>query len=149
MDFVHISAKQIWLRSNQARVEEMLRHFNEFRVVPGSGIAGESCCAVTLDGDVIYGNSQAYRTDSDAAGIVGKAHAEVTAYELAVASGNEPRLLFCELSPCPNCRREFETQIGTIVYLYRYEDQKDAWINFHNSPIDQQIAEIRRQAGLS
>lgn len=148
MEFIHISQAQMHLRHHQAKIEEMLAHFHQLRQVRGSGIKDASCCAVALQGSSpVYGNSQAYGLDADAADL-GRAHAEVVAYELAEARGQDPRLLFCELSPCPACAERFADLSGRIIYLFAYPSELDAWKDFHRKTDLEQIAFVRSAAGL-
>lgn len=122
-------------------------------MVPGSGIKLESCCATTLGGvEFVYGNSQARKLDDRAAALgyetLGQGHAEVVAYEIAAASGNERRRIFCELSPCDDCQTRFTETDVEIVYLFAYPGQLEAWKGFHALTATEQIAAVRREAGL-
>jgi len=153
---IHVRDKQQWLRSNTTTVQSMLNHFDALRRVKGSGVKGGSCCAVVLgSGEDAYGNSQAEWLDVDARNLKEfvdrRLHAEVVAFELAKARrGVQPRMIFCELSPCAACQQTFSTVDVEIVYMFTHgiPDQMAQWAAFHQSNIEDQKRAFRVAAGL-
>lgn len=148
MTITRIDQATAWLRSHQKAAEEMLEHFAAVRGV-GAGIGDASCCAVIVgQGRYHFGNSQAYRLDADAARL-GRQHAEIVAYEDALANDLTPSTLFCELAPCPGCRTYVAEKDLRIVYLFEHDQVGKAdWIAFHGLAVGEQIEWLRRVAGL-
>ncbi len=134
---------------------ECIKHFENWRNTPNSGIGNGSCCAALKlnNGQYRFGNS---RGDGDCAtigvGAFSQNHAEIHLVESLGAEPFQP-FIYVDLVPCDNCKRFLQSQIaldyGEMEFYAFYQfDSSEEMQRVHSLDEASQLQFLKNRMGL-